>query len=520
MKKIKITFWRSFLIVLWAFGLYAIFVRLTQGLGATTYLSDQFPWGAWTGFKLAAVALAAGGFTLTAAVYVFNLKEFKPILRSTVLTAYLGYLMFITALILDLGLPHHIWHPIIYWNHHSVMFEVAWCVILYTIVLTVEFLPLVFEKFKLSKPLKIINRFMIVFVVAGVLLSTLHQSSLGTLYVIVPGKLHPLWYSGLIPVLFFISAIAAGMAVIIFESYMSARAFGRQLQSALLEKLAHALVFVLLLLLTVRLEILYANNALKYIFDGSMESYLFLAEVGLGVIIPMIMLSFSKIRNNTAGLYLSAILVILGLVMNRFNVTVTGMAASSGVNYFPSLMEIIISLTIVSVAFVAFRLAAQYLPLFSEPVSIHDKPAYSPLVASGVAGRRVITVFGILFVITFLGMTYSYAKKDSKENIIEQVENPLKLEISDLKLPAPVHFEKSDDSPGTVIFDHESHVDYDNPNCVQCHAGMFKIRPEKAGALGTVNMELLYEGEQCGKCHNGTDAFSIDDGCEFCHQEN
>ena len=142
----KVTFWKVVLVAILIPGLYSLLFRLTHGLGASTNLNDEFPWGLWVGFKLFSVALAGGGFTLAAVVYIFNLQRYRPVLRPMILTAFLGYSMFIASLIMDLGRPYRVWHPLIMWNHRSVMFEIAWCVMLYTTVLCLEFLPVILER--------------------------------------------------------------------------------------------------------------------------------------------------------------------------------------------------------------------------------------------------------------------------------------------------------------------------------------------------------------------------------------
>src|SRR6478672_547533 len=244
--KPKITFWRIIFLAIMALGFYGTAIRFVQGLGASTNLNDQFPWGIWIGFDvLCGVMLAAGGFTLTAAVHIFNIKRLRPIVRPTVLTAFLGYLLVCVALMYDLGRPYRIWHPLVMRNPHSVMFEVAYCVMLYTTVLSLEFAPIVLERFNLQKPLKIIRGILIPLVIGGVILSTLHQSSLGTVYLIMPEKLHPFWYTPLLPVFFFISAIAVGLAMTIFESSLSSRHFGQQLELPILQELGRVLVVVL-----------------------------------------------------------------------------------------------------------------------------------------------------------------------------------------------------------------------------------------------------------------------------------
>lgn len=514
----KITFWGAVLIVLWALGLYVTFVRFYYGLGASTNLTDAFPWGLWIGFDiLVGVGLAAGGFVITATVYIFNLKDFKPIARPTVLTAFLGYLLVVAALMFDLGKPYNIWHPIIMWNPHSVMFEVGWCVMLYTTVLFLEFSPLVLERFGFKKPLHFMHKLTPFFVMAGVLLSTLHQSSLGTLYVIVPDKLHPLWYSGILPVFFFVSAIGAGLAMVIFESYLSSRAFGKELEFSLLVRLSRVIVLVLLVWTIARLQDMAGRNALQYIFDGSRESVFFLSEMVLGVLLPILIFVTPKLRENRAGLFLGAVFVLMGFIMNRLNVAVTGMSRSSGVEYTPSWMEWVITASIVAAGFLIFRLAAKYLPVFGAAHEEQESNVAPPLVSAGRSGSIAVSVLGVLLLITVIAIGYGFSQKKELTSPLAAEAAVLKSVEGDLTLPGPIVFEKGADSPGTVTFNHETHVDPSQPNCKGCHETMFSIRPEKAGRLGSVKMEALYEQKQCGACHNGEKAFKTEDGCENCH---
>src|SRR5512146_2845568 len=277
--KIKLTFWRVVFAVVMVIGLYGVAVRFTQGIGPASHLTDQFPWGIWIGFDvLCGVMLAAGGFTLTAAVHILNIKRWHPIVRPTVLTAFLGYVLVCVALMVDLGRPYNIWHPLIMRNPHSVMFEVAYCVMLYTSVLALEFSPIVLERFHLERPLKIIRKALIPLVLLGVILSTLHQSSLGTLYLIMPNKLHPLWYTPLLPVFFFLSAIAVGLAMTIFESSMSSKHFGRQLELPIIQELGRVLLVVLSVYGILRFEDLLHRGVLKLMFQPGYEMYLFWLE--------------------------------------------------------------------------------------------------------------------------------------------------------------------------------------------------------------------------------------------------
>ena len=190
----KVSIGRMVLLVLATLAVISALVRLFLGLGATTNLNDAYPWGLWISFDvLTGVALAGGGFTMAAIIYVFNLKKFEPLLRPAKISAFIGYLMFIVGLFLDLGLPWRIWHPMVMWNPHSVLFEVAWCVMLYTTVLSIDVLIMALERFKKDEWVQFLRNIYVVFIVAGIMLSTLHQSSLGALYLLMPEKMSELW---------------------------------------------------------------------------------------------------------------------------------------------------------------------------------------------------------------------------------------------------------------------------------------------------------------------------------------
>ncbi len=359
--------WKTFAIVILAAGAVATFLRFTRGLGSTTHLSDQFPWGLWIGFDiLCGVGLAAGGFTLAAIVYVFNIKRYEPILRPTILTAFLGYLLVIVGLMFDLGRPWQIWHAIIMWNHHSVMFEVAWCVMLYTTVLALEFAPVVLEKFRMTRTMRILHRISIPLIIVGVLLSTLHQSSLGSLYLIVPEKLYGLWYTPYLPIFFYVSAIAVGCAMVIFESCLSSRAFNKGLEISLLSELSRVSLVMLAVYATMKIIDLTERSAWPLLVLPRPETYLYWLEVTAGIIVPIALFSFRRIRESRTGLFLGSTVVILGFIMNRMNISITGMERWAGTPYFPSWMEIAVTLSIVTVGFIAFSMAARYLPIFKD----------------------------------------------------------------------------------------------------------------------------------------------------------
>ncbi len=380
----KITFWGAVATVLLAAGVVSAVLRYWKGLGAVTNLSDEFPWGMWIGFDvLCGVALAAGGFTLAALTHILHIKRFEPIVRPAILTAFLGYLLVVGALMVDLGRPWNIWHALVMWNPNSVMFEIAWCVMLYTTVLALEFAPMVLERFRWVGALKVLRNVMVPIIILGVLLSTLHQSSLGSMYLIMPEKVYPLWYSPYLPVFFFVSAIAVGLAMTIFESFLSSRAFGRGLEMNLLTELGRICLVVLAVLATMKVLDLAYRNQWGLLFAPRGETWFWWAEVSVGLVAPILLLAQRRIREHPNGLFASAFLVILGVVLNRMNVSITSLEAYAGKTYFPSLAEISLTLSIVAFGFVAFALAARHLPVFAH----HGE---SPEVAAGEAARRHI----------------------------------------------------------------------------------------------------------------------------------
>jgi Ni/Fe-hydrogenase subunit HybB-like protein len=359
-----------------ALGLYSTYVRYAHGLGAVSNMTDQFPWGFWIGFDcLCGVMLAAGGFCMVGAVYLFNVESLHSVVRPAVLTAFLGYLLFIVGLLYDLGRPWFIWHQLIYMNPHSVMFEVGMCVMTYTTVLFFEFLPNVFERFNLKAPIKWIQKIYPILIVAGILLSTLHQSSLGSLYLIMPSKLHPFWYSPALPFFFFGSAVAVGLAMTIFESTQSAKALGRHLEISVLVRLGGALLVALWVNALLRFEDYLRRGLLRQIVKPSYEAYFLWLELALSFVIPITLLSFKKVRLSPGGLYLVSIISLFGFITNRLNVSLIGLETYFGHHYMPKWTEFSVTLMIVAMGFFLFGVAVKYLPIFPREGLIQERAA-------------------------------------------------------------------------------------------------------------------------------------------------
>jgi Ni/Fe-hydrogenase subunit HybB-like protein len=355
------------LVALMALAFSVAIVRYIAGLGAISNLNDAYGWGLWISFDLlCGVALASGAFVTATAVYIFGFERFRPILRPAILTGFLGYLMVVVALLVDLGRPERIWYMIIHWNPDSVMFEVGWCVMLYTGVLALEFSPMLWERLRLEPFRRIIEMLVIPLVILGTTLSTLHQSSLGSLFVISPEQLHKLFYTPLLPLMFWLTAVAVGPAMVILESTISSRVFKRGLETDLLGGLALVIPVTLLAYLGVRIGELIATSELGLAFEGDLEGNLFLAEMIFGVIVPMVLFSLPAVRRSNGLMLVGALFVIGGVIMNRFDVSLVGLARPEGVGYFPAWSEFMVTIGIVAGGVTAFWLVAANLPLFGE----------------------------------------------------------------------------------------------------------------------------------------------------------
>jgi Ni/Fe-hydrogenase subunit HybB-like protein len=346
-------------LVLWTLvGLAAAVatVRFLFGLGSTTHLSDSTPWGFWVGFDvMSGVALAAGGFVVTATVYIFKLEKFHVIVRPAVLTAFLGYVAVVVGLLFDLGLPWNMWHLTIYWNPHSPLFEVGWCVMLYLTVLALEFFPVPTEELSALRRFRLaLIKLRTPLVIVGIALSTLHQSSLGSLFLIMPYRLHPLWYSPVLPALFLVSAVALGLNMVVFESHFTAYLYRRKPETALLSRLGTPARWVLILYLGLRFGDLALRGQLHYLVGREWQVNLFWIEIALMAIVPLVLLSMAQFRRQSNWQWATAAFAVLGIVLNRIDVG--GLADLSRGNrlYIPGWAEIVVSLGIVAAATLVF----------------------------------------------------------------------------------------------------------------------------------------------------------------------
>ena len=357
--------WRMLAILILVAGLAAAFRRFYFGLGASTNLTDEFPWGLWVSFDvLCGVGLAGGGFTISAIVYVFRLEKYRSIARPAVLTAFIGYVLVVGGLVFDLGHPWRLWHPMVMWNHHSVMFEVAWCVMLYTTVLAAEVSAMVFERIQWNRAAHYAHVLTLPLSIAAVCLSMLHQSSLGTLFLLMPGRLHELWYTPMLPFLYFASAIGVGLSMTIVESTLSARAFGRCIEATVLQGVAKIAVWVYAIYVALRFGDMASRGTLSHVLAFDRASIFFLIEIVFGFVLPMLLYAQHRVRNNTRWLYHAAQLAVFGFIVNRLNVGITGFEVVDGAKYVPSWEEMSVTLMLVTIGTIAFNLAGRHLPVF------------------------------------------------------------------------------------------------------------------------------------------------------------
>jgi len=384
-----------------------------MGLGSVTNLSDGYPWGLWIGFDvLAGIALAAGGFVVAGTVHLFGGRKYHALAKPAILTALLGYLIFIFALLFDLGRPWNLWRAIHSWNHDSPMFEVAWCVMFYTTVLILEFVPVIFEKYKLTKLYSLWKTFVpwiiifmlslftlamtysfiwmmiilavlltwelsmrfglmprdkqmpIILIMAGVMFSTLHQSSLGTVFLLASTKLHTLWYTPISPLLFLVSAIMVGPAMVMFEALMTEKLLGHKAKFELLQGLAKAMPYLLGIYLLMKVGDVVARGIALETFSPNVTAFSWWIEITVGVILPLILFLNTDFISTRKGLLWSSVFVIVGLIWNRLNVAIVGIKVDAWESYYPFWSEIFISLGVISIGLIVFKWSTENLPIY------------------------------------------------------------------------------------------------------------------------------------------------------------
>jgi Ni/Fe-hydrogenase subunit HybB-like protein len=371
-----VTPWNVVAAVILSVGVPILIARFALGLGATTNLSQTAPWGIWIGFDMmTGIVLAAGGFTIGATVQLFGLKQYHPIERPAILTAFLGYVMAIFGLLADLGRPWNIVMALVSNGSASVLYEVAWCVMCYSSVLFLEFTVPFFEWLGWTRIHRILKKTLLALTVLSVIFSTMHQSALGSLFLLMPTKLHPLWYSSYIFIYFFVSAIIAGISMVVVESAISHKVFATQLEGAghhgadtdkLILGLGKAGAVV---------TFAYFFLKLQGVIDGHSWSYLatpygawWAVEVFGFVLLPSLFFAYGAHEGKVRYVRIGGVLGVLGIVVNRLNIAVIAMNWQLPLSerYVPSWMEVVVSITLVTIGVLAFRWIVNRMPILRE----------------------------------------------------------------------------------------------------------------------------------------------------------
>ena len=379
-------------------GIIFLMIRFFWELGAVTNLDNQHPWGIWIGIDVAAgVALAAGGFTTAALGHIMHKDQYHAIIRPALLTAMLGYTFVAASVMIDLGRYYYNWHPIIMWNGSSALFEVGMCVMIYLTVLYIEFLPIVTERFigrvnlpgflkRFNKPVdkflraldRGLEKTMFVFIIAGVVLSCLHQSSLGTLMVIAGPKMHPLWQTPVLPLLFLLSAISVGFPMVIMESYLTSKSFGLKPETKILSDLSNIVAPLLGVYLAFKIGDMAIRKTFVYLTEINTASVMFTLEVLIGAIIPLRMFLSNEVKKSPAAMAIASFLVVLGVLMNRINnFLVAYNPPYAQHSYFPSIGEISVTLGFVAIEVLLFRFFVINFPIVSVPVYSTPRAKFS-----------------------------------------------------------------------------------------------------------------------------------------------
>ena len=510
-------------------------VRFTLGLGVSTALSDTTPWGLWIGFDvMGGVALAAGGFVMAAVVHIFHRERYHAAARPAILTAFIGYGAVAVGLLFDLGLPWNIWHATIYWNVHSALFEVAWCVMLYLTVLALEVTPTLLERTKFRKAYRFFVKLALPIMVLGIMLSTLHQSSLGTLLLIMPFRVHPLWYTQLLPELFFVSAICLGIVMVMAESTITSWLYRRAPEIDMLAGLARLASVALAFYFVLRVGDLARQGKLGLMFDGSWLADLFIVEMLLSTVIPMVAFAFPRVRRSFRGVWLLACCSVLGFVLDRVNASGLSQVWATGHFYFPAWTEFAISLGIVAACVLVFLFIQERFPVDPHGLAQVEAererlasapPAFAPFdqVWLGEGWRKATKVYSFLFVLALAcGLTVAPKAEPAIDVRAVRAVGAAVLRVG----PGPRH----------VYFDHKRHQDEAGgaKSCATCH------HLHQRGDVGTpcvvchgniflptsvfdheAHVAALHGNASCAQCHGKGEPIRVTPvkKCSECHDK-
>jgi Ni/Fe-hydrogenase subunit HybB-like protein len=568
--------------ILWFFiffGLVAGIFRLWFGLGATTNLTDSVPWGLWKVLNMiAGVALSTCGFTIGFLVYVLKIEKFKPLVKPAILVAFLGYGSSCFALLFDIGQPYRFLHPLFMWNEHSFLFEVFWCVMLYFSVTFIELMPNILEKYKLKKTVGFLHKITIGIVIIGISLSTLHHSSLGSLFLITPYRLSELWYSSLLPVYFFTSAAGCGIMFLIFvkilysKLYNPVSIFGEHTNGkapvvcsinrndgksatkeygkdmSMLSSLGIVGASLLAIYLILKIYDLIRLNLFDTLLAGTWESWIYILELLLTTVLPIVLIIIKKSWRSPYGLGIAAFSASLGLALNRLDVGIIGYFRDAGSAYFPSLTEWALSFGVIAAAALVFLFVAENFSIFDEQWKIYKinkgifKTSFDSISrvwqATLQSGLQRTTIIGVFVIPIAFVLMYPQYKGDKRINVVpasglNTVRSILIINANtpgmSTQFPHLKHQETLGKEKSCIECHHMSLPNDKSTPCSRCHCKMFektiifnhKIHKSRVAAKRQIS-GLNPENKTCVICHSPGLPKDINSavGCMECHNEN
>lgn len=359
--------------ILSAIALAIVVYRMFNGLGSVANINDGYPWGIWVAYDIVVgSAFACGGFVMALLVYIFNRGEYHPLVRPALLASLFGYTLAGVSVLFDLGRWWNFWH--IFWPGYaqvnSVMFEVAVCITAYILVMWIEFSPAFFEKFGMRDAKRKLNKALFFMIALGVLLPAMHQSSLGSLLVIFGQQIHPLWQAGaLLPLIYLMTAVLLGFAVVIFEATLVATGFKRRMEMALLERLSKLMVWTLAAYVVLRLADLVLRGTLGEAFRGTLEALMFWLEMA-SFAVPLVLLASAEARRNPSTLFVSAVLLMLGGFLLRINSYLVGYETGAGWHYSPALPELLVTIGLIAFEILAYMILVRTLPVLPREAAV------------------------------------------------------------------------------------------------------------------------------------------------------
>jgi Ni/Fe-hydrogenase subunit HybB-like protein len=387
--RIRLTWWDLTLLAVMAIGVILAVVRYAGGIATVANINNAYPWGWWVGYGIMTMIAVGGvGFTITLLVEVFGVHRFHPLLRPAVLMALLCYSGAIIMLMVELGRPWMVWMILVSWAPTAALYEVGWCAFLYLSVLAFEFAQVPLEELGWGRVLRITRMIYMPLMLLGVTLSHLHQSSLGTLMTLIPHKIDVLWWSEQLPLLYLFSAMMAGPALAILEYLAAARWLGFEPRMEMLASLARIEAWLVGLFLAFQVGDLVSRGAVGAALSGGWLALSFWVEIGLGLLLPLVLLILPEVRQSRGGLATACALVLFGLLLHRLNVTVIGLRVRHWETYIPSLGEIGITLGITAGAMFVFGVLVRMLPIHEELTPAPASPRRAVAPAAALRGAR------------------------------------------------------------------------------------------------------------------------------------